>query len=155
MDQLSEISPLSLQLLLRQLLQETKCLAGKVAQIKKQSPLSEKIILRDLNSIHILSAKDVIYCKAERSYTRFFLQDSSELLISRNLKAYEQELASLNFLRVHHSYLVNLSHIRQIKKNNSIHITMSNDVSVPVSKRKRDTLLIYFENLVHKTLVNK
>ncbi len=145
MNQLSEISSLSLQQLLTQLLKETQFLSGELARIKKHSPSTDKIILKDINSIHILVAKDIIYCKAERSYTRFFLQDTSELLISRNLKNYEQALSSLGFFRTHHSYLVNLTHIRQIKKNNNSKITLSNNVSIPVSKRKRDTLLIYFK----------
>lgn len=98
-----------------------------------------KIIVNDKQHLHALSM-DEIYClQAEGAYTKFFLTERS-LLSSKNLKHYEQLLGEYGFERVHHSYLVNLSHMEQFEKNDSV-LILNNGRQIPVSSRRRESLL--------------
>ena len=66
-----------------------------------------KIVLKDLENTWFVKVSDILYCEAEGTYTRFFLQNDNPILVSKNLKEYEEILEPLGFLRTHHSFLAN------------------------------------------------
>ena len=110
--------------------------------LKNSSSPPVKIVLSDQNSLHFVKVDDIMWCTAEGSYTRFKLIDNSEILVSKNLKTYESILNESFFSRIHHSYLVNINHIKRYDKNDGGVVIMSNNEGLPVSIRKKDSLLI-------------
>lgn len=102
---------------------------------------TNKIILRDQDSLYIKMIKDIIYCKAEGSYTQFKFVDGNIILTSTNLKEYEQLLSPFDFTRNHHSYLCNLHHVREIKKVDGGSLVMSDGTHLPISARKKAAIL--------------
>jgi two-component system LytT family response regulator len=66
---------------------------------------------------------------------------AKELLISKGIKEYEEMLTPFNFIRVHHSHLINLRQILRFDKGDGGILIMANKDSVPVSQRKRESLL--------------
>lgn len=114
--------------------------------ILKEKTISEpnqnsKIILKDLESMHIIKVKEIIYCEADGSYTRFHLTNETEIITSLNLRQYEDILRPYQFLRPHHSYLVNIHHIKSLKKSDGSSLLMSNGSLVPVSHRKKANIV--------------
>ncbi len=105
-----------------------------------QSKAEQRVILKDADSIHIVGINEIIHCQAEGSYTRFHLEGERQLLVSKNLKEYENVLKNFGFYRPHHSHLVNINHIRRFDKVNGGSLVMKNEQSLPVSVRKRDQL---------------
>ena len=105
------------------------------------SPRKKKIVLKDSDNIHFVSIEDIIYCRADGSYTRFYFQSQPELLVSRHLKAYEQILAPYPFFRIHHTYLVNLQYALRFEKSDGGILVLKSGERLPVSNRKRDQLL--------------
>ncbi len=103
--------------------------------------LLSKIVLRDIHYFHILEQKDILYCQADGSYTKFFLSNQQELVISKNLKSIEQDLVGFDFFRCHHSYLVNLHHVKQIERNKNNQIVLSNNKKLPLTMKKRSLLM--------------
>jgi len=101
---------------------------------------SQKIILRNADSLSIFVIKDIMYCEAQGSYTLFQMFDGSSVLASTHLKEYQKILAPYGFCRSHHSFLVNLEHIKTLDKSEST-IVLSNDKSIPLSLRKRAELV--------------
>ncbi|MEM1324075.1 MAG: LytTR family DNA-binding domain-containing protein [Bacteroidota bacterium] len=104
------------------------------------SKTEQKVILKDADSIHIVAIKEIIHCQAEGSYTRFYLEGKRQLLVSKNLKEYENVLKNYGFYRPHHSHLVNINHIRRFDKINGGSLVMKNEQSLPVSVRRREQL---------------
>ena len=98
---------------------------------------TNKLILKDQDSLYIKMIKDILYCQAEGSYTRFKFKDGSVILTSTNLKEYENLLSPFKFSRNHHSYLCNLYHVAEIKKVDGGSIVMSDGSILPISARKK------------------
>lgn len=103
--------------------------------------IDKKIVLRDSDSLHFINVSDIIRCEADGAYTRFVISGAKELLISKGLKEYEEMLTPFNFIRVHHSHLINLRQILRFDKGEGGILIMANKDSVPVSQRKRESLL--------------
>jgi DNA-binding LytR/AlgR family response regulator len=60
---------------------------------------------------------DILYIEGLKDYVKFHLKSSPRPLLSlTSLKRLEEELPASSFMRVHRSYIVNLSHIRSIER---------------------------------------
>jgi two-component system LytT family response regulator len=66
------------------------------------------------------------------------------MVVSKTLKEIEELLEGHHFFRVHHSYLVNLNEIKKYVKGDGGYLVMSDNVSVSVSRSKKDALLKLF-----------
>jgi len=62
-------------------------------------------------------------------------------MVSRTLKEIEEMLEEYSFLRVHHSYLVNLNEINKYIKGEGGYLIMSDNSSIDVSRTRKETLL--------------
>ena len=98
---------------------------------------SEKIILRDAESIYVVAFSEILYCNAEGAYTKFNFTDRDSIITSLNLKEYERLLEPYGFIRCHNSYLTNIAHITEVKKTDGGAVIMSNGKSLPLSFRKK------------------
>ncbi|MBO3697159.1 LytTR family DNA-binding domain-containing protein [Roseivirga sp. E12] len=100
-----------------------------------------KIVLSDSECMHLVDVNEILWCAAEGSYTRFVLMDNEEILVSKNLKSYEEYMNRSSFIRIHHSYLVNVNHIKRFERNEGGYLIMANGATLPVSVRKKDNLM--------------
>lgn len=101
----------------------------------------KKIVLPTLEMMHVVEISQIILCHSSVNYTIFYLEDKRELLISKTLKQYEDQLTPCGFFRVHRSWLVNLEHIKGYDRREGGFLMMSNGTQVPVSTQKREELL--------------
>lgn len=101
----------------------------------------KKIVLKDSESFHFVNVNDIIRCEADGAYTKFVISGSKNILISKVLKEYEELLTDYNFVRVHHSHLVNTKQIVRFDRADGGNLMMANGDVVPVSQRKREQLL--------------
>lgn len=99
------------------------------------------MVLRDADTIYVITLSDIVYCRAEGSYTAFKLIDDQEILVSKNLGEYEKLLESAHFIRSHHSYIVNLNQIKKFDKTDGGQLIMLGGATVPVAVRRKDALL--------------
>jgi two-component system LytT family response regulator len=100
-----------------------------------RSAHSERIVLRDAESVHVILVKDILWCSAEGSYTYFHLLNDKKIVVSRNLKEYESLLTLHNFYRIHRSYLINCNHVVRYDKFES-NLIFTNNRAIPVSIKK-------------------
>lgn len=107
---------------------------------------NRKVLLKDMDSIHLIRIDDITRCEADANYTRFFMTNRSPILVSKNLKEYEDLLGD-HFIRVHNSHLVNIGYITRIDKGDGGSICMNDGVNIPVSVRKREKLIEYLKKL--------
>lgn len=110
-------------------------------------PEDKKIVLKDSKSIYIVKVADIIRCEADHNYTTFFLTNGNQIVVSKTLKEYEELLSDFRFLRTHQSHLININHIISFEKNEGGYLKMEDGSSVPVSKRKKDELMDFFDKL--------
>lgn len=115
--------------------------------IKPDSP-HQKIILKTIDNIHIIRIDELIYCESDHVYTRFHLADGRKILVSKLLKEYEEMLSAHGFMRVHRSYLINMSYVVCFEKMEGGYVVLKNDDRIPVASRKREQLINWIENMV-------
>lgn len=80
--------------------------------------------------------KDILYIEAERNYCRIHSKDKQYLLVT-TLKDMDEKLPKKHFIRVHRSFIVNVSQIQEIATS---HIVIGKK-AIPVSKALKEELL--------------
>lgn len=98
--------------------------------------LSDCIFVRHLNSMVKVNIKDILYIEAERNYCRIF-SNNKEYLLVMTLKEMDRKLPSRHFLRIHRSFIINISHIKEIA---TTHIVIGRK-AIPISKALKKVLL--------------
>lgn len=84
--------------------------------------------------------EDIYFAEAVGSYTDIHIE-SGKKTVAINLKAFESSIDSSVFLRVHRSYLVNLSHIGAIDGNR----VFINEKPIPISSSHKNELMERFK----------
>lgn len=100
----------------------------------------KKISIPSSDGITLVAEADLVFLEASGAYTLFYLQNGEKLLSSKNLKEYEELLDSQSFYRCHHSFLVNLHHIKKYASAEN-YLLMTGNHQVDVSKRKKEDFL--------------
>jgi DNA-binding LytR/AlgR family response regulator len=98
--------------------------------------LSDSIFVRHHNTMVKIDIKDILYIEAERNYCRIYSK-TKEYLLVMTLKDMAEKLPQQHFLRVHRSFIINLSQINEIATS---HIIISKK-AIPVSKTLKEELL--------------
>ncbi len=109
----------------------------------KQVPL-QKIALPTLDGFELVPIENILHCEADSNYTHVVLKHGKKVLVSRTLKEIEELLDGHAFLRIHHSYLVNLNEIVRYIRGEGGYVIMSDNTSVTVSRSRKDALLKIF-----------
>lgn len=99
---------------------------------------SKKIVLPTFSGFQIVKIYTILYCQADHNYTKVFLSDTSELLISKPLNFVEELLPSEYFFRTHKSFLVNLNFVKAYSRTDGSHIILENDKMLPVATRRNE-----------------
>ncbi len=100
-----------------------------------------RIALPTMEGLQLIPIDSIISCTSSSNYTILSLKDNQKLIVSRTLKEIEEMLDEHTFLRVHHSYLVNLNEIRKYIKGEGGSLIMSDGSSVDVSRSKKEQLM--------------
>jgi len=131
-----------------------KDLISAVNKIENRKPLTKKQLLnseRFLDSVNNISVstqsgfetitiQNLIRCKADGRYTECHIMNEKTIISSKNLKEFERILNDHDFVRVHHSHLINIKHIKSYNRYDQT-VSMVNGDIVPISQRKRKYFL--------------
>lgn len=98
--------------------------------------LSDCIFVRHHEKMVKVDIKDILYIEAERNYCRIYSKGKEYLLVM-TLKDLDEKLPDRHFIRVHRSFIVNISQIDEIATS---HIVIARK-AIPVSKTLKEELL--------------
>ncbi|MEQ8469627.1 MAG: LytTR family DNA-binding domain-containing protein [Marinoscillum sp.] len=107
----------------------------------------KRIILKDSEKVYLVSIHEIIRCESDDNYTRFYLTQNRKILVSTTLKEYETLFNDLDFFRCHQSHLINLHFFDHFDKRDGGSVLMKDGSQLPVSTRKRDSLMKALESL--------
>jgi two-component system LytT family response regulator len=124
---LSRPVPQQLEILLQKLYQPTSSI--------------RKIALPTMEGLQMIPIDSIISCASDSNYTIFQLKNKQKLIVSRLLREVEEMLEEYSFLRVHHSFVVNLNEIEKYYKGDGGYLVMSDGSTIDVSRNKKDILL--------------
>jgi two-component system LytT family response regulator len=109
--------------------------------IQLKSGSVEKLAVPSSEGLDFFNTQDIIYCKADGSYTTIMLKNKQHVLVCKSLIDFENLLEVSGFCRVHHSYLINLSHVKKYIKGDGGYVILTDDHNVGISRRKKEEFL--------------
>lgn len=99
----------------------------------------KRIVLKTLNTHHIIFEDDILYCNSEGNYTTFYMMNSEKILISKSMKKVEELVNQNIFLKCHQSYLVNINYIEKYLSDG--YLVIKNNIKIPISSRRKELVL--------------
>lgn len=113
----------------------------------------EKMLLNfNSNSIHrkvtfntdgkllFLESDDILYAESDGNYSTVYLADGQKIVLTKKLKEVNALLPSDSFFRIHNSYIINLSKIKEFLKTDG-YVVLSSNHKIPVSRQKKSDFL--------------
>jgi DNA-binding LytR/AlgR family response regulator len=104
--------------------------------------LEDRIFVRHSGRMVKLLLDDILYIEADRNYSNI-VTSKGEYLISTTLKVVENEIKSPIFIRVHRSYMVNITKLDVVADN---HMEINRKV-IPLSKSFKAHLLKHLNTI--------
>ncbi|MBR9860003.1 response regulator transcription factor [bacterium] len=100
-----------------------------------------KITLPVLEGYELKKVSDILYVRAEGSYSHFQFKNGEHLLVSKNLKYFNEILEEYGFYRIHHSTIINLNYINKIGKSAGGYVVMEDGSEFSISKSRKAEFL--------------
>jgi two-component system LytT family response regulator len=124
---------------IQQRMQENASVSFDYSKFMQDANQNNKILINSKMSIESIDLDDVVSLESKSNYTQIYLSDSKFTLASKTLKEFEMHLciANLNFMRVHHSYIVNLNKVSRFVKVTDT-IVMIDDQKIPLAKSRKN-----------------
>lgn len=114
-------------------------------QLRESGSRYNKIAVPTYEGFELIPADQLLYCEANDNYTHLFLKNKTKIVACRTLKDVEEQLQNFNFfIRVHHSYVVNLNEVTKYIRGEGGQLIMSNGNLVNVSRSRKDSLMRWF-----------
>lgn len=105
---------------------------------------NQKLSVATQSMIHFLDLDDICFLKSEGNYCKLILEENKSIMASKTLKHFASKLVQKPFIRVHNSYLVNLTKVVGLKKGGDMCLILSNGIEIPVSRKYKEELCTKF-----------
>jgi two-component system LytT family response regulator len=116
-----------------------------ITQVQHKNFRFKKIAIPTFEGFELIAAEQIMRCEADDNYTHIFLKNKTKITACRTLKEVEEQLRDFPFfIRVHHSYMVNLNEVTKYVRGEGGYVIMSDGSSVNVSRSRKELLLKYF-----------
>lgn len=108
---------------------------------KAQQAIHQKLVVPTREGLEFISMNEVVKLQADRNYTRISTVSGKESISTNHLKLYEKALPTGLFIRTHHSFIINLQHVKSYVRGDGGHVIMSDNSIADVSKRRKKDFL--------------
>ncbi len=113
--------------------------ATSAEEVKRRD---EFLLIKSEHRVVRINFGEILYIEGMREYVRIHLAGQKPVMSLLSLKSLEVELPSGRFMRVHRSWIVNLSRINTIERNR---IVFGDDVYIPVGEQYQKTFREWVE----------
>lgn len=100
------------------------------------------------DGLTFIDVQSVIRCEAKSNYTELSTTGEGRITVCKTLKEFEELLDPYDFIRIHHSHLINLRHVRSYVKGKGGYVIMSDGGEIEVSVRKKDDFMQRLQGVV-------
>jgi DNA-binding LytR/AlgR family response regulator len=126
----------AIELTVNRIQEEKSTLKNATTTPESSFVLSDSIFVRSHDKMVKVAINEILYIEADRNYCKIYCKDKEHLLVT-TLKDLEEKLSNTKFLRVHRSFIINLSHIDEIATS---HVTI-NKKAIPITAELKKQLL--------------
>ena len=101
----------------------------------------DQIAIPTNDGLEFIQIRQIMRIESSSNYSKLILLDGHQLLVTRQLKDFEELLGDYRFYRIHHSHLINLNYIIKYVRGDGGQVTMRNGDMIDVSRRKKEIFL--------------
>lgn len=106
-------------------------------QANTQQEVFKRIALPVSDGLLFVSVEDILLLEAEGAYTKVYLRQERDVLVSKSLKFFEDILKDRRFFyRPHRSYIVNINYVKKFNRSEGF-LELDNKRGVPISRDKK------------------
>lgn len=122
----------------KKLRERAETLNKNLANPKSQD---DQIAIPTTDGLEFIQIRHIIRIESSSNYSRLILENGHQLLVTRQLKDFEELLGDYRFYRIHHSHLVNLNYITRYIRGDGGQVCLKNGDLIDVSRRKKEVFL--------------
>lgn len=111
-----------------------------------QNKITNRIAISHTKGVKIIEDDDITYVEASGNCSEIHFKDDTRYLDTRTLKVYEEILNSNKFYRIHKSYIINMSMIKEYSSENGYVVVLKNGVNLPVARNRVSHFLKTIKN---------
>lgn len=104
---------------------------------------NKKITINTDGKLLFLNVEDIIFVESDGNYSTIFMDDKQKILVTKKLKEVNALLPDQSFFRIHNSFIVNLSKIKEYIKNEG-YVIMESNHKIPVARQRKSEFLEKF-----------
>ena len=109
--------------------------------LKETKSQEDKMAIPVSNAIDFIPIKNIVRIESSSNYSKLIFNSHPPVVVTRLLKDYEEMLSSYGFCRIHHSHLINLSHVGRYIKGDGGQVALDNGEVIDVARRKKEDFL--------------
>ena len=94
------------------------------------------ISIASKTEVSLIKYEDIMYLSSIRKYTVFHVFGRKEIVSTKNIGFYEENLNDKNFYRIHNSYIINLNFLADLKKLKANSCSLITGQILPVARRR-------------------
>jgi|SRR5688572_15817862 len=114
-------------------------------QINQKGKGFEKIAVPTIEGFELVHTDNIIRCESDNNYTHLYLNGNRKIVACRTLKEMEELLRDFQyFVRVHHSYIVNMNEVSKYIRGDGGYLLMSDGSNISISRSRRESLIKWF-----------
>jgi two-component system LytT family response regulator len=104
---------------------------------------TKKIAINTDGKLIFLESKEILYIVSDGNYSTFHTTNNKKIVVTKKLKEINTILPNEIFFRVHNSYIINLTKVKEFFKTDS-YVIIENNHKIPVSRQKKSAFLEKF-----------
>lgn len=108
----------------------------------------QNITLNTEHKYHNIPLDEIVYVEADSNYSRFYLNNDKQILVTKTLKEFEDFLPGEQFMRIHKSYILNMNYFQTFQPSTCF-IKLKNGQMLKVSRRNKTTFIRKMKELAN------
>lgn len=105
-----------------------------------ESQHNKKISINTDGKLIFLNTDDIMFVESDGNYSTIFLSNNQKVLVTKKLKEINSILPDNWFFRIHNSYIINLSKIKEYFKTEG-YVVMESQHKIPVARQRKSDFL--------------
>ncbi len=129
-------------------IQEVGILKAKLNSLQQNNNENAKILINTMkDGMQIIPAKEIVIVESTGNYTTFHLTNNKKITSSKTLSNFEDKLITINFFKIHRSFIINLQYIDSIKQEEErgFFVIMKDGSDYDIARRRRKEFLQLLE----------
>ncbi|MEO8822277.1 MAG: LytTR family DNA-binding domain-containing protein [Ginsengibacter sp.] len=108
--------------------------------IGSKNAMDKTLTLTSTEGVRFIRMKDIVRLEAHGRYTKFYLANKEDILVSRTLGDFEETLTENEFFRIHETHIINLIYIDRFNKGNN-YVLLTDKTELPLARRRKEEFL--------------